>query len=126
MKAEELRDIWERHWKLVGADEDAVHEIYHEDAVLEFPQSGERFEGRATFQAWREKYPAKVTIEMTRLSGSDDFWVAEGLIRYDDGEPSNVVNLLTFRGDKIAHERIYVAAPFEAPTWRKPYASKTR
>lgn len=123
MTPDEMCGIWERHWRLVGKDEDAVHEIYHEDAVLEFPQSGERFEGRARFQAWREKYPAKVDIEMTRLSGGGDFWVAEGLIRYDDGPASNVVNILTLRDRKVAHERIYIAEPFEAPAWRRPYSS---
>jgi hypothetical protein len=30
---------------LDATDTDVAHEIYHEDAVLEFPQSGERFEG---------------------------------------------------------------------------------
>ena len=35
-----------------------AHEIYHEDVVLEFPQSGERFEGVANFNEWRSKYPA--------------------------------------------------------------------
>ena len=34
-----------RHWDHSGVDEDVAHEIYHDDAVLEFPQSGERFEG---------------------------------------------------------------------------------
>jgi hypothetical protein len=30
---------------LYTTNRDAAHEIYYEDAVLEFPQSGERFEG---------------------------------------------------------------------------------
>ena len=54
----------EHLWKTL-ADGDAAataHEIYHDDAVLEFPQSGERFEGRANFQAWRELYPEPVQV----------------------------------------------------------------
>lgn len=52
-----------------GTDLGARHEIYHEDAVLEFPQSGERFEGVANFREWRRIYPAKVEFELRRLRG---------------------------------------------------------
>jgi hypothetical protein len=41
-----------RHWDYSGMDEDVSHEIYHDDAVLEFPQSGERFEGVENFREW--------------------------------------------------------------------------
>ena len=40
----------ERYFEYAGRDVDRAHEIYHEDAVLEFPQSGERFEGLANFR----------------------------------------------------------------------------
>ena len=36
--------------------EDVAHEIYLDDAVLEFPQSGERFDGVANFKEWRRQY----------------------------------------------------------------------
>ena len=126
MTSEEFREIWLRHWAHVGIDENVVHEVYHDDAVLEFPQSGERFEGRRTFQEWREKYPADVTLELTRVSGEGNAWVAEGLIRYDGGNPLMVVALVTFRDDKVTHERIYFTEPFEAPQWRAPYRAAQR
>jgi len=47
-----------RHWEYEGTDYEMSHEIYHDDAVLEFPQSQERFEGKANFLAWRKNYPA--------------------------------------------------------------------
>ena len=46
------------HWEYLAKDVDRAHEVYHDDAVLEFPQSGERFEGVANFREWRRKYPA--------------------------------------------------------------------
>jgi hypothetical protein len=55
--AELIRQL-RRHWEYSGRDEDISHEIYHEDAVLEFPQSGERFEGVTNFREWRRQYPA--------------------------------------------------------------------
>jgi riboflavin biosynthesis pyrimidine reductase len=47
-----------RYFEFVGADVERAEEIYHDDAVLEFPQSGERFEGVTTFTEWRRQYPA--------------------------------------------------------------------
>jgi hypothetical protein len=121
MTSDEFREMWLRHWAHVGIDENVVHEDYHDDAVLEFPQSGERFEGRATFQEWREKYPAKVGLELVRVSGSGDHWVAEGRIQYDDGPPAHTVTLVEVRDGKVAHERIYVSEGWDAPEWRRPY-----
>src|ERR1700755_70481 len=68
-----------------AGDEDRASEIYHDDAVVEFPQSGERFEGVATSLEWRRRYPAQVTLEIVRVRGSGDFWVAEMRARYNDG-----------------------------------------
>jgi SnoaL-like domain len=104
-----------------GTDLDARHEIYHEDAVLEFPQSGERFEGVTNFREWRRIYPAKVEFELRRLRGRDDLWVAEVIGSYDDGPPYYGLSILEFRGDKVAHETIYGGEAWEAPEWRAPW-----
>ena len=52
-----VRKVVERFFEFTGADVARAEELYHDDAVLEFPQSGERFEGRATFTEWRSQYP---------------------------------------------------------------------
>src|SRR3954454_13876895 len=74
-----------RHMEATGIDDDAAHAIYHDDAVLEFPQSGERFEGVANFRAWREQYPGKVRIDVREIRGCGDLWVAECGVSYDGG-----------------------------------------
>ncbi|MET8832582.1 nuclear transport factor 2 family protein [Micromonospora sp. NPDC004540] len=106
-----------------GTDENAAHEIYHDDAVLEFPQSGERFEGVANFREWRRAYPAEVELEVVRVRGGGDAWVAELRIRYDRGEWRPAVDILEFRGDRVAHETIYVTEGFAAPEWRSRWRS---
>jgi hypothetical protein len=83
-----------------------------------FPQSGERFEGVANFREWRNEYPASVTLEVRDLRGEGDLWVVEGSISYDSGPGQPAVNILEFRGDKVARETIYVTEPWEAPQWR--------
>ena len=33
------------------------------------------------------------------------------------------VNILTFRGDRIAHEAIYITEGFPAADWRRPWST---
>jgi hypothetical protein len=108
------------YWEGTGSDQAQyiTHEIYHDDAILEFPQSGERFEGVANFKQWRSQYPAGVSLEVRNLRGQGDLWVVEGAISYDDGPWQPAVNILEFRGDKVARETIYVTEPWDAPEWR--------
>ena len=115
MTADEFREMWLRHWAHVGIDENVVHDDYHDDAVLEFPQSGERFVGVANFREWRSSYPASTKVEFREIRGRDDLWVAEVSISYDEGPWSLGVSILEFRGDKIARESIYVTEGWEAP-----------
>jgi hypothetical protein len=58
-----------RHWEYAATDQEIAHEIYHDDAVLEFPQSQERFEGKESFKAWRSVYPAAIEFKIRRLTG---------------------------------------------------------
>ena len=44
---------------------------------------------------------------------------------YDGDSWLQGVQLLEFRGDKVARERIYVTAAWEAPEWRAPWRSAT-
>jgi hypothetical protein len=64
-----LRAKLDRFFEYVGADIDRAEELYHEDAVLEFSQSGERFEGRATFTEWRRQYPVRGRICASTSAG---------------------------------------------------------
>jgi hypothetical protein len=107
-----------RHWEHEATDKDVSHEIYRDDAVLEFPQSQERFEGKKNFIAWRKIYPASLEFRIRRIRGRGEFWVAENSIRYDGGPWHFGCSILEFRGDKIVKETIYVNQGWEAPDWR--------
>ena len=55
-----VRAALERHWDASDAsDFDVEHEIYREDAVLDYPQSGERIRGRRNIQQSRFVQPNK-------------------------------------------------------------------
>ena len=107
-----------RHWEYAGADQDIAHEIYHEDAVLEFPQSQERFVGKESFKAWRSIYPAVVEFRIRRLRGQGTLWIAENSIRYDGGPWNYTCNIVEFRGERVARETIYITQGWDAPEWR--------
>jgi hypothetical protein len=105
-------------------DLDKGHELYHDDAVVEFPQSGERFVGKENFLTWRKQYPAPVTYGIRRISGHGDLWIIELLVSYDGGQPMFGLGVEQFRGDKIARETIYVMEGFEAAAWRTEWVTR--
>jgi hypothetical protein len=80
-----MLDQVQRYFEYPGADVDHAHELYHDDAVLEFPQSGERFEGVANFTEWRRRYPAEVRYRMRRITAREDLVVVELSISYNGG-----------------------------------------
>lgn len=107
-------------------DEITASEIYHDDALLEFPQSGERFRGKDNFIPWRSEYPAvRLEFELRSIRGEGDMWIAEGTIRYDDGDPVPFVDMLHYRGELVDHETIYVTEPFPAADARAKYAESS-
>ena len=113
-----------RHWEFSGKDEDIAHEIYHDDAVLEFPQSGERFEGVENFREWRRQYPAKLKFHTRRITHRADLVVVENLISYDGAPWMFTLSLMEFRGDHVAQERIYIMDGWDAAEWRSLWRAK--
>jgi hypothetical protein len=110
------------HWRASeSGDGVAEHAIYAADAVLDYPQSGERFCGRATIAAQRGGHPADRHFKLLRISGSGSVWVSECVISYD-GVASYSVSIMEFSGELVAHETQYFAEPFEAPAWRAALA----
>jgi len=113
-----------RLWEYEGKDDEISHEIYHDDAVLEFPQSQERYVGKENFLSWRKQYPASVKFKIRRIRGRGDFWVGELSISYDGGPWNYGCSILEFRGDKIARETIYITQGWEAPEWRAKWRAE--
>jgi ketosteroid isomerase-like protein len=112
----------EQHWQASDSgDVDTEHAIYAADAILDYPQSGERFRGRAKIQAQRGGHPAKRRFSILRIRGGGDLWVSECVITYD-GAPTYSVSLMEFTGDQVAHETQYFADPFPAPASRAALA----
>src|SRR5437763_6974575 len=89
-----IRAALERHWKASDAsDFKAEHDIYRDDAVLDYPQSGERIRGRRNIQESRTVQPNKKRFTVRRMIGSGNLWVTELILSYD-GVPSYVVSIM--------------------------------
>jgi hypothetical protein len=119
-----IRTILDQHWAASDANDfEAEHLIYHEDAVLEYPQSGERTRGRSNIQNQRASQPNKKRFSIRRIIGSGDLWVTEFILTYD-AKPSYTVSIMEFTGDKVAHETQYFADPFPAPAFRAQWVER--
>jgi ketosteroid isomerase-like protein len=121
MRDDEIRAALDRHWAASDAsDFETEHDIYLDDAVLEYPQSGERIHGRRNIQITRTIQPNKKRFTVRRVIGRGDLWITEYVLTYD-GKPSYTVSIMQFSGDKVALETQYFADPFQASSWRAPY-----
>ena len=115
----------DRHWAASDADDfDTEHDIYLEDAVLEYPQSGERIRGRRNIQLSRANQPSKKRFAVRRITGSGDLWITEYILTYD-GRPSYTVSIMEFSGDKVLRETQYFADPFEPGPSRAQWVELT-
>jgi ketosteroid isomerase-like protein len=121
---QQIRAALDQHWAASDANDfEAEHRIYHEDAVLEYPQSGERTSGRSNIQNQRASQPNKKRFSIRRIVGSGELWVTEFVLTYD-GKPSYTVSIMEFKGDKVARETQYFADPFVAPAFRAQWVQQ--
>jgi SnoaL-like domain len=124
MQDQQLRAALERHWAASDANDfETEHSIYHDDAVLEYPQSGERIRGRNNIQITRTKQPSNKRFKIRRIIGGGDLWISEFILSYD-AKPYHTVSIMEFRGDKVARETQYFADPFEASAWRAQWVER--
>jgi len=121
---QEIRAALDQHWAASDANEfEAEHRIYHEDAVLDYPQSGERTRGRRNIQGQRSSQPSKKRFTVRRIIGGGELWVTELIVTYD-GKPSYTVSIMEFRGNQVARETQYFADPFVAPASRAQWVER--
>jgi ketosteroid isomerase-like protein len=124
MEDRAIQAALERHWAASAAgDLETEHEIYRDDVVVEYPQSGERICGRHNIQALRGHHPSKLGFTIRRVIGSGDMWVSEYVITYD-GRPVYTVSIMEFRDGKVARETQYFADPFDPPAWRTQWVEQ--
>ena len=113
MRDEDVRAALLRHWQASDANDFAAeHEIYGANAVLEYPQSGERMRGAHAIQASRTAQPNRKRFTVRRVIGGGGLWISELILTYDD-QPFHVVSIMEFEEGKVVRETQYFGEPFE-------------
>jgi ketosteroid isomerase-like protein len=122
MREEQIREALTAHWRASAAgDLDAEHDIYDDDVICDYPQSGERIAGRINLQALRSHHPDKPSgFDVRRIQGEGNLWVTEYSIAYT-GRAAYTVSIMEFHNGKVVHETQYFSDPFEAPAWRSQW-----
>jgi len=121
MRDQEIREALNQHWAASNSgDFSTEHDIYLDDAVLDYPQSRERIIGRQNIQISRTLQPNRKRFVVDRIIGGGELWVTEFVLTYD-GQPFYTVSIMEFSGVKVAHETQYFAGPFEPGESRKKW-----
>jgi hypothetical protein len=122
MESQANQTALKEHWAASAAgDLEAEHRIYDENALCEYPQSGEKIRGRHNLQALRGHHPGKPSgFGIRRITGAGDLWVTEYVIDYE-GKPFQTVSIMEFRDGRVVHEIQYFTEPFQAPAWRSQW-----
>lgn len=124
MDNQQIRAALQSHWAASDANDlEAEHSIYREDAVLEYPQSGERIRGRRPIQLSRGAQPNQKRFTVRRIIGESDLWVTEFVLTYD-GRPSYTVSIMEFVEGNVARETQYCADPFEPGASRAQWVER--
>ena len=109
----DIRAALDRHWAASDANDfEAEHQIYRDDAVLDYPQSGERIVGRQNIQSSRAAQPNQKRFSVRRIIGAGNLWITEYVLTYD-GVPSYTVSIMEFVDGKVARETQYFGDPFK-------------
>ena len=122
---EQIEAALRQHWTAsADGDQNVEHEIYDEDVICDYPQSGERIHGKRNLQSLRSHHPGKPAgFSIRRLVGSGELWIIEYTIIYES-RPFYTVSIMEFENGKVVRETQYFAEPFDAPGWRAQWVEQ--
>ena len=102
-----------------------MDELFLDDAIMDWPQSGEKVVGAENRRGIYQSFPQLPTITPRRMVSDGDLVVAEATLDYGSGSPYKTVFIFELRDGKIAKETAYWSEPFEAPAWRSKWVEKS-
>jgi len=103
---------------------EVMDELFHEDAVMDWPQSGEQILGADNRRGVYRAFPRLPKVTPRRMLAAGDLVIAEATLDYG-GPIFNSVFIFEFRDGLIARETAYWAEPFEAPQWRAEWVQRS-
>ena len=118
------RRVVERLIECINARQVGImDELFHEDAVMDWPQSKETVVGAENRRAIYGAFPSLPDVVPRRMLVSGDLVVLEAALSY--GEKTYLtVFIFELADGKIRRETAYWSDPFEAPEWRAKWVTK--
>jgi hypothetical protein len=109
---------------MMRGDWDAIGEVMADDAIVDWPQSGERIVGRQACLTVYRNYPGgSPRYELQRITGGPDVFTVEARGDYG-GDIVYLTSIVEFRDGKIAKQTDYFANAFPAPDWRAQWVQR--
>ena len=132
---------------LARGDLSVIEEVFTEDFIDEYPQSGEIIRGRNSLRAMMEHRPGLTSdtgpdlstvraragdehkvlaplFTVVRVQGRGDAGTTTLRARYPDGSWWWIVVVYELRDGRIARSTSFFAPQFEAPAWRAPFVER--
>jgi len=127
MEETAARAAIDRYWK-AAADHDfeSVGDLFTDDVLIEWPQSGERVRGKEACMRVFSSYPggSPKLIGVRRVMGSGDMWMSETELEYPGAQRYITASMFEFKDGRIAHEIDYFAEEMPAPEWRMEWVER--
>jgi len=102
----------------------ALDNVFTEDVIMEWPQSGERIRGGQNRREIYSRFPSLPSVKPRQLTGSSNIWVLEATLDYGDKDLYQCVFVFKMRDGLIAQETAYWSKPFPAPEWRANWVER--
>lgn len=102
---------------------EVMDELFHDDAVMHWPQSGEVVRGAENRRGIYGAFPQLPTITPRRKLSAGNLVIAEASLDYG-GPVYETVFIFEFQDGRIAKETAYWSEPFDAPEWRAKWVEK--
>jgi ketosteroid isomerase-like protein len=101
-----------------------MDDLFHEDAVMDWPQSKEMVVGGDNRRAIYGQFPSLPTVTPRRMLAAGDLVTLEATLSYGD-KPYLTVFIFELADGRIKRETAYWSDPFDAPDWRAQWVTRS-
>lgn len=118
--------LLENFWEVMRTNDFyAAAELFHDEFILEWPQSGERIRERENFAALNTAFPAegKWRFTINQIIAEGEVVVTD--VTVSDGKRTDrAITFSTIKDGKIWKQVEFWPEPFDAPEWRRQWVER--